>query len=67
MLVSVVHTQDQAMITTNRMTKPLLHGVDDIGMPQSGNGITPPALPRREMNFTILLSHALINIYSTVQ
>ncbi|WP_422452318.1 hypothetical protein [Endozoicomonas sp. ALC066] len=27
----------------------------------------PPALPRGVMNFTILLAHALLNIYSAVQ
>ncbi len=71
LLVSVVNTQDQIMITTNRMIMPLLQGVlqgvDDIDMPQSDNGIIPSALHRAAMNFTILLAHAFLNIYSAVQ
>ena len=46
---------------------PLLQEVGDIDMAQSDNGITPLALPRGVMNFTILLAHALLNIYSAVQ
>ena len=67
---SVVNTQDQAMIATNRMTMPLIQtlgDIDDIDIVQSDSGIILPALPRGVMNFTILLAHALLNIYSAVQ
>ncbi len=67
MLVSVINTQDQITVTTNRMAMPLLQGVGDTDMPQSDNGIIPPALHRVAMNFTILLAYALLNIYSAVQ
>ena len=48
---------------------PHLQGVGDIDIDivQSDSGITPPALPRGVMNFTILLAHTLLNIYSVVQ
>ncbi len=46
---------------------PLLQDVDDIDMPQSDNGIIPPALRRVAMNFTILLAHVLLNIYRAAQ
>ncbi len=62
MLVSVVNTQDQITVTTNRMAMPPLQGVGDIDMLQSDSGIVTPALPRDVTNFIILLAHALLNI-----
>ncbi len=67
LLVSVINTQDQVMMTTNRMTMPLLQGVGDIDVPQSDNGQIPPVPHWVVMNFTTLLAHALLNIYSAAQ